>query len=539
MRLLTIIATLLLLPLAAAARPDVAPGWTLAAVTGPSPFHGVHGLTVTRSGRLLAGSVVGATLYEVDRATGAVTIAEPPPIGMADDVEEGPDGTLAWTAFLQGRVYARRPDGTLLILAEGLPGTNSLAWTDDGRLFMSQVFAGDALWELDPTGSAPPRLVMKDMGGLNGFDFGPDGLLYGPLWFKGQIVRIDVDTGAMETVAQGFTTPAAVNFAPDGRLYAIDTANGEVVRIGIETGARHVVTTLKPALDNLAFAPDGTLYVSNMADNAIIEVDPQTGAARPLVEGPLAVAADIAMAPDGHTLHVADVFAIRSVDTQTGAIREIARVFAQEMDYPTGIGAGHDRIALAGLTAGAVQLLDAQTGVSQALNHGFATPGDALPLADGAVLVSEYARGAVVRLEEGAWDRPVTIADKMNGPAMLAEGPEGAIYVSETEGGRLLRLDGGGGFEVIAEDLANPEGFAFLPDGRIAVAEAAAARISTLDPATGTRAVIAKNLPFGIVPDEGPTLFMPTGVAADAQGRIYFSSEHEARIYRLSPEQPQ
>ena len=91
----------------AAAEPIIAEGWSLEAVTGPSPFHGIHGLTVTPEGRLLAGSVVGATLYEIDRETGAVTIAEPAPHDMADDVEQGPDGTIAWTAFLQGKVFAR------------------------------------------------------------------------------------------------------------------------------------------------------------------------------------------------------------------------------------------------------------------------------------------------------------------------------------------------------------------------------------------------------------------------------------------------
>ena len=31
------------------------------------------------------------------------------------------------------------------------------------------------------------------MGGFNSFAVGPDGMLYGPLWFKGQVVRVDPD----------------------------------------------------------------------------------------------------------------------------------------------------------------------------------------------------------------------------------------------------------------------------------------------------------------------------------------------------------
>jgi len=46
-----------------------------------SPFHGVHGLGIDKSGRLFAGSVAGAALYEVDRAGGGAKIAVPSPEG--------------------------------------------------------------------------------------------------------------------------------------------------------------------------------------------------------------------------------------------------------------------------------------------------------------------------------------------------------------------------------------------------------------------------------------------------------------------------
>jgi sugar lactone lactonase YvrE len=516
------------------AEPDLADGWTLEAVTGPSPFHGIHGLTVTPQGRLLAGSVVGATLYEIDRDTGTVTIAEAPPVGMADDVEQGPDGTLAWTAFLQGKVFARTPEDDLLTLAEGLPGTNSIAWREDGRLFMTQVFAGDALWELDPTGKDKPRLIMEGMGGLNGFDFGPDGHLYGPIWFKGQVARVNVDAGTLEVIADGFKTPAAVNFNSKNELFVVDTQVGEVIRVDVPTGKKTLVAQVKPAIDNLAFAPDDTLYISNMADNAIIEVDVETGSSKAVVSGPLAVAADIAMGPDGQTLYVADVFAIRSIDTQTGDVSEIARVFAQEMDYPTSMAVAHGRIAAAGLTAGAVQVLDAATGNSLGLHHGFTTPTDALPLEDGGTLVTEYARGAITRVNPDNWDDRITIVDGLKGPAMLSQGPDSAIYVTETKGGRISRLTDSGGVEKVVDGLTNPEGFTFLADGSIAVAEAGKAQITIVDPASGDRTVVASGLPFGAIPAEGPEVFMPTGIAADESGNLYFSSEYLAQVFRLS-----
>src|SRR6185295_1417819 len=62
-----------------------------------SAFHGVHGLGIDKSGRLFAGSVAGAALYEVDRSNGTAKIAVPSPEGMTDDIAFAPDGTMAWT----------------------------------------------------------------------------------------------------------------------------------------------------------------------------------------------------------------------------------------------------------------------------------------------------------------------------------------------------------------------------------------------------------------------------------------------------------
>src|SRR5437588_11500472 len=169
-----------------------------------SAFHGVHGLGIDNAGRLFAGSVAGAALYEVDRNNGTAKIAIPNPEGMADDIAFAPDRTMAWTGFLTGELYSRKGDGPIKKLASGLPGINSLAYRKDGRLYASTVFLGDTLYEIDTEGAKAPRMIMEKMGGLNGFEFGPDDKLYGPLWFKGQVAKIDVDKPELTVVAGGF-----------------------------------------------------------------------------------------------------------------------------------------------------------------------------------------------------------------------------------------------------------------------------------------------------------------------------------------------
>lgn len=504
------------------------------AVTGPSPFHGIHGITVTKDGKILAGSVVGRAIYEVDPESGAASIYEASPAGMADDLEEGPDGTLAWTAFLDGKVYARKPGGELLTLAEGLPGLNSLAWTEDGRLFATQVFLGDALYELDPSGENPPRKIMAGMGGLNGFDFGPDGKLYGPLWFKKQIVRVDVDSGTLDVVAEGFATPAAVNFNSKGELYAVDTEAGHVYRVDLATGEKTLVAEVAPAIDNLAFDNDDNLLITNMADNAVIAIDTENGEARTIISGPLAVAGDIALGDNGD-IYVADLFALRSVNPSTGSVSEIARVWSSNIDYPLSISITNGHMAVAALTAGAVQIFDAASGVSFQPHHGFTTPADAIVLADGSVVVSEYARGALVRIANNDWDNRADVATGLDGPAMLKLAGDGALYVSENTGGRISRVDiETGERSVVADNLSAPEGFDIGPDGRFVIAEVGAKRIVAIDIESDEREIIKEDLPIGFeAPENVPPLFIPTGVVAAANGDIYYSSDIDVRIYRL------
>ena len=77
-------------------------------LVAPSSFTGVHGLAVDAKGRLLAGSVVGNALWEVDRVSGAAKIMIGGPEGQADDIAVGPKGELAWTNYLMGMVRYTR-----------------------------------------------------------------------------------------------------------------------------------------------------------------------------------------------------------------------------------------------------------------------------------------------------------------------------------------------------------------------------------------------------------------------------------------------
>ena len=95
-------------------------------------FHGVHGLAFNKDDQLFAGSVIGQTLYRVQVDSGEVDRVIDPPTGMADDIAFADDGTMAWTAFLIGKVYVRKPNGKTIEVANGMSGPNSLAFGKDG-----------------------------------------------------------------------------------------------------------------------------------------------------------------------------------------------------------------------------------------------------------------------------------------------------------------------------------------------------------------------------------------------------------------------
>jgi sugar lactone lactonase YvrE len=266
------------------------PAYRQEVVVAGSPFQGVHGMALDGKGHLLASNLLGQSVHSIDLSSGAVSTLVGPPLGGADDVALGPDGSIYWTGYFSGKLMKRTPDGKTRAIAKDLPGLNSLAFRRDGRFYVTQLGRADALWEVDPNGKKPPRQVISKPGFLNGFEFGPDDKLYGPILLKGQIARVDVDTGSIETVAEGFAMPVAVNFdASREHLFVADSAKGELVRVRVATGDKQVVAKLPTGLDNLVVGPDDQVYVSNMVDNDIRVVNPADGSVRLLVEARLSV----------------------------------------------------------------------------------------------------------------------------------------------------------------------------------------------------------------------------------------------------------
>jgi sugar lactone lactonase YvrE len=506
-------------------------------IVEPSAFHGVHGLAIDAQGRLFAGTVTGESIYSVDTRTGKTNVVIGPPEGMADDMVFLADGTLVWTSISQNKVRARKGDGPIRELASDLPSVNSIAVRKDGRLFVAQVFGGDGLWELDPAGVEPPRNILKNIGGLNGFDIGADGMIYGPLWFKHQVVRIDPDSGALSVVADGFGIPAAANFDSKGNLYVLDTARGELVRVNVANGSKEVAAKLSTSLDNLAIDAQDRVFVSNMADNGVQVYDSRTGRVQQVVKGALANPRMLAVAQGASAdqVFVADVFAYRVIDGRTGKVTDLSRAFAagnEAVAFVIGVGAG-PKHGLVLDTAGTLQITEVDSNRVVRKITGLPGTTAALELADGSVLIAEGA-GRLVRLTGSDGKTRKVIASGLNAPQALALAPgrPAAVYVLEAGAAQIARIElEGGKREVIAKDLARPNGLTVDANGKLYVIEAAQQRLVRIDPKTGAVTTVATGLPVGA---PGLSSFS-AGLAAGSRGVLYVSSDIENSVYRLSP----
>src|SRR6266542_1921004 len=489
-------------------------------------LHGANGVMFDRHDRLHIASVAGREIVVMDPQTGAILDRLGPAQGVEgpDDLTFGPDGALYWTSFFTGVVGRRAPDGTVGTVAQLPPGVGAITFSDDGRLFVAVSFpdAADALYEVDPNGANPPRLVAEQLGGLNAMDWGSDGFLYGPLNFRGQVVRINVDTGAVAPVADGFGLPTAAKFDSRGRL--------------------QVVARLTPGLDSLAFDSRDRLFVSSFQDGFIAEVTAD-GEVRMVSGGGMILPGGVAALPrgrDGESVFVADLFSLREFDARTGRQRRVERGFtgySQLISPVFTVAPDGDRLLLSSSFANAVQLWDPATHAAVATYTGFAVPLNAIRF-QGDLVVAELGSGSVVRARGANPTERATLATGLGVPAGLAA-TDDDLWVGDWATGSVLQLVADGRPlappRVVAEHLAAPEGLAVAPDRRsLLVVESGAGRLVRIDLATGRVSTVADGLALGAqgIPGLPPTWSF-NGVAVGHSGAVYVSGDKANVLYSL------
>ena len=494
-----------------------------------SVLNGPNGVNVGPDGNVYVASVIGDEITVHDPRTGAILDRIGPERGVhgPDDLVVAPDGTIYWTELVAGNVGLLRPDGSFRTQFVG-PGVNPIELSDDGRLFVARDFLGDGLYELDPELVAPPQVLIPDLVGFNGMDFGPDGLLYGALFFDGAIARVDVDAAMpeAEVVATGFRVPGAVAFNSAGELHAVDFAEGQVIKVDLATGHLQLVADIEGVLDNLAFDARDRLFTTAFADGQLLTMTPG-GRLRALNKAGFIAPGGVAVAVDG-TVWVADFFSLRGF----GSSRNPDTSYYDRFDPPSAgpanantVSPDGDSLITTGWFSNSVQVLDADTGEVLQDIRMLALPLNAIRFGD-ALAVAQVGAGNVVDALSGA-----ELLGGLSYPLGLATDGD-TLYVSDRASGVVWAVSAGSA-EQIATNLSAPEGLA-VDGSRLLVVEEGLDQVSAIDLATGAVTPVVEGLDLGsrVIPTAPPHGIF-NGVTVGADDAIYVSDDGANAVYKF------
>ena len=511
-------------------------------VDGAPLLGSTNGMFFDADDRLYVANVLGQTITIIDPDSGAIIDRLTPAQGVffADDVTVAPDGSIYWTDVVLGLVNGLTPEGQPITVAAGLPNANPLTVSPDGRLFFAQCFNAEAnaIFEGDPQGVNPPRLIFQDGPGCasNGMDF-YDGALYSPRWFEDRVVRVDINTGEFTEVTAGWPTPAAVKFDSKGRLHGI-TQFGEVVRIDLATGARTLIATLPIGLDNLAFDSKDRLFVSSNADAFVVEVKPD-GSVRTVSPGGLSTPLGLSVIKN--KLFVGEIQTLRTFNAKSGrevdALRSIFAVGPLPLIPFAAAPIDKRRLVFADWFDSQMAVWNVEDVRAEAVAP-FAAPVDVVPFMDG-IAVTELGLGQVTLTSNDLTSR-VTLASGLIVPAGLAQWRNRDLYVSDSALGQVFQVVRRGEVLPQPEPVTNetfdlPEGIVMRGRNRLVVVETGTGSLKQINLRTGRVRTLVDGLEFRApvaVPGLPPFGFM-NHVEIDKRGALYVNGDGAGVIYKF------
>jgi sugar lactone lactonase YvrE len=516
-----------------APQPDIqAAKPTLSVLASGANIAGANGIIFSPDNQLYAASVVGSDITVIDPESGAIVRRLGTAEGVIgpDDIAFGPDGSYFWTSILTGEVAGFNKDGDRVVAAQLTPGVNPITFSDDGRLFVSQCFFGTGLFEVDPLGVKPARVIAEDLGpgcGLNGMDWGPDDRLYGPRWFTGEVVSFDVDSNEMRVEATGFQTPASVKFNSKGELHVLDTGNGKVFKLSGKD--QQLIATLTPGLDNFAFDNTDRLFVSSFTDGFIKRVEAD-GSLTTLQPGGMAH-------PGGMTLFkgelvVADLNTIRFYDPMTGDETRVHRniLGVGKVGGAMNLAADGEHLILASWVDSDVRVWDPASGEILERYSDLKGPVAAVRFND-QLIATEAGAGRIISLGKAG----VTALFSLPSPSGLVIA-NNALYVTDRDSGRIYQLGKAGALLpeplLVISGLTTPEGIVMAGEDFI-VAEGSTGEIKRVT-AAGKQTLLA-TIPAGTPApsDHQPSSMVFNGVTLGPDGAIYATGETSRKLYKI------
>jgi len=411
-------------------------------------FPGCNGACIGMDGALYVVHTGTGQTTRIDLKTMKATNFVPPYAGVfiTDDITSDDKGNFysTGTTSIVGEIYRINKNGMKTgIIAKGISGANGIQYNKrTGRLFISECFWGNRVFELDPTGVKEPRLLVKEnlIAAAEGFDFDPDtNDLIIPDMGTGRIVRVHPDTGNITVIAEKFVAPMAVKVGPDKMAYFPELF-GTVYRVSLDGKKREKLAQLPPGLDNLAITPDGRLFITHYWDATVYEVATDgSGKFKMLFpKGPNQVSGIVFK--NGKIL-IADAIMIRSLEKDHYVPTKLNAWAAHGMPLPIGLADGPgEQVFWPDSVNNAVAIGDPAKGEFKAVAGGLNRPmAVVMSKTEPKIYVAEYGAGQVteVSLTDGA---KKALATGLEGPLSLAI-IDNMLYAAEAKAGRITKVD--------------------------------------------------------------------------------------------------
>lgn len=242
--------------------------------------------------QLWVADLIGQSITAIDPQTGKINQQfDFRPLNTSpDDMVVLDDGSIIWTAPVEGRAGKITPGGEILVLTEEDASINPITQNPStGDIYIGhQNFHGE-LQQID-VNSGITTTITSGLPSLNAFAFMDDNTLYAPLFNMnnlldgyGGILKINVATGQYENFPVSFPEEAqktkfkntsAIKKAEDGSIYVLESTTPAVYKVDIQTNQAYRVGTLPSvAADNLAVDDQGNIYVTTFIQNVIYVFD--------------------------------------------------------------------------------------------------------------------------------------------------------------------------------------------------------------------------------------------------------------------------
>jgi sugar lactone lactonase YvrE len=540
----------------------VAKDYRAAVVFKGTPLRGSNGMNFDAAGRLLVTHVMSSRVSRINIDTGEIETLVDHDRGLrgADDITTDNNGAI-FTSNMAGvggeSVFRIDPDGSVTAIYSGIVATNGIQFNRrTGRLFVDQAFVGGGIYELDPKGLKPPRLVSSEFPMAKSMDFDLDNnLLVVVPGSKPGVAVIDPDTGKSSSLGLELPRVGAVKMGPKGEIFM--TGGSGAYKI---TADRKQVITLysdkSTHFDNLAVSAEGRLFASSGFHATVYEIATDGSGKILRTFSPHGLPNVSSLAARGNDLYVSDTHVLHQVDLKTGTLTHL-------VGLGTGKGSGSSGFLVGYAHAGPNNLMYAINTVGYAASEQASLPvysinPDTLEIknvnrsprqglhfptaiytsaADEFVYATEFLRGQIeaVPVNDDQLKRR-TVAKNLSGPNGIVK-KDGKLYIAESLGQRISVVDLSTGRQDVLRSagVGRPSAIDLHKDGDLLVLDSEGRRLLKINTVNAQVSVIAENLPiYPNVFSNWPLVQVPNGLAVTDDGAIYVGGNDDGSIWKFT-----